>query len=1177
MNEANRGQQPESWLGTVIDKKYRLISLIGEGGMAMVFLAERLHLRDMVAIKVLRPRPSSNQDVMLRFQIEAAAAAKVKHPNVVTIYDFGITDSGVVYIVMELLEGPGLDLEMRRYGQMPVERALEILKPVCSALDAAHSLGLLHRDIKPSNIILHRGRYDISEVVKVVDFGIAKFSEANDLVVRTTEGIVLGTAEYMSPEQCQGFPLDGRSDIYSLAMVFYQMLSGRVAFDAQSTGDFLIKQVKEPPLPLSRFCSELPKQIEAVVMQALAKDPHARPPNALEFYSRLEAAAANADPGRFTVGTGSPRSSESTKQPAIDENRKPTPKFNCFAGRSGELSCLIEAWHTACSGGHRPFILLGEPGIGKTQLLEETCHRVAQTGAYTLQGRFYESSGVRSFIAIIADLKTLLNRAQSNPEQMSEIFGDGMERMIQQLGRDWRTGNLIGHISDDDQETRLQFFGALAQAFSTLSRHRPVLLALDDLHWADESAREFLAYLAHNTDRERILIIATARPSGEGESFKAWFKNFRRECEVLPLAHFNKQQAFEVLEAIFGRVAITEKQFYTLLTESGGNPYFLVELLRMLLAENRIKFNGTRWVFLDLDVRLPQSLVDLVELIVERMSPEAKHVLSTAAVVGEEFDPDLLQFLVKSDEEALDSLLRRGVENGLISHLPARERYRFNNTTIRRVLYDSQNKRMRRRLHRTVAEWLEGNRSEPPLFELAYHYYQSGELISAFRYAVLAADAARESFQIDELCKYLVWAEESLALMERAQSLESDALAGYLPADPVECGMVNLLATYRWLCGLSLVYRSRDDLAEEHLQRASSLAGMLDNHWLLGQICVTLGTSRIGSGTKSEAIDYFKQALEWYRQANNLEGQGQSLRSMSALYEQRGEYTLALDCARAAVDTARACDNRSLESFSLSSEAWMLCKLRRFEESALVARKALALARKAGDRAARCSCYNTVAEIYAEQGLYEEAIRPQRESLKIARALGNRRFELILTANLGEIYLRLGKYPEAEHYLLKVLKLLEVGSNRLLEQRTLQGLARVYVRLKKLPQAQAYIARAGTLGASMDILETRCEFFLAAAELLLAEGKHQEAIHQADEAITRARVLGSLENEWLLWLIKARAFIALGEVSQARDALVKCIVNIERAAETITDQSAREKYLAYEERRMAFELYEQLS
>ena len=204
MREGSR-PQTKGWLGTIIDRKYRLISPLGHGGMASVFLAERLHLRDSVAIKVLQTR--SDEDALKRFQVEAAAAAKVKHPNVVTIYDFGLTEDGTVYIVMEFLEGPGLDQEMHKLGRMSVERALEIIKPVCSAINAAHSVGLLHRDIKPPNIILHRSKHE-GEIVKVVDFGIAKFFESTDLVVKTSEGIVLGTAEYMSPEQCQGLDLD---------------------------------------------------------------------------------------------------------------------------------------------------------------------------------------------------------------------------------------------------------------------------------------------------------------------------------------------------------------------------------------------------------------------------------------------------------------------------------------------------------------------------------------------------------------------------------------------------------------------------------------------------------------------------------------------------------------------------------------------------------------------------------------------------------------------------------------------------------------------------------------------------------------------------------------------------------------------------------------------------------
>ncbi|MEW6731333.1 MAG: protein kinase [Acidobacteriota bacterium] len=1187
MNEEIR-PRPESWLGSVIDKKYRLLSPLGSGGMALVFLAERLHLRDMVAIKVLQPRAHSSSDALRRFQIEAAAAAKVKHPNVVTIYDFGFTDNGVVYIVMELLEGPGLDDELRRLGRFSIERTLEILKPVCSAIDAAHSLGLLHRDIKPPNIILHRGRYDISEVVKVLDFGIAKFFESDELVVRTSEGIVLGTAEYMSPEQCQGLPLDRRTDVYSLAMVCYHMLSGRLPFTAGETTEFLIKHVNEQPLPLRRAYNEISPEIEAIVMSALAKEPDERPASALEFYQRLDTAFNEMNTSQFSAVLAPLPAAhiptvnltkEITPTASMSAELGPAPaKFNCFVGRNTELSHLIDAWHAACAGEGRPLILLGEPGIGKTRLLEEFCNRVIETGAFVLRGRFYEMPGVRSFQTMILDLKNFLTRMQSRTEEMQATFGARADVLMRQLSRIWRTGGLVDHLSSwSDQETRLEYFSTLAQAFSLLSRRRPVLLALDDLHWADESARELLAYMVRSMSRERLLIVATGRPVGDNENFKEWLKNFRRECEVLTLSHFNRQQAFEVLEAIFGQVAITERQFKSLLEKSGGNPYFLVEILRLLMAEEHVKFDGEQWVFYNLNINIPPALIDFVELTLERIAKEARRIFTIAAVIGEEFNMDLLQHLTKLDEEALQGAIDRGIESSLVSPLPGRDCYRFNNTTIRRVLYDSLNKRARRRLHRFIAEWLETCRADIAIFQLAYHYYEAGELSSAFRQAVLAADAARESLQIDELRKYLGWAEESLAGLAELRQLEAAALVGELPTQAEAHEQVGLLANFRWLCGLSLVYRGRGDRAEEPLQQALAQAHLLNNSRLLGQIYTTLGVSRVNSGNKGEAIDFYKQALECYRQADYLDGQAHTLRNMSIIYEQRGDYTLALDCTQAAVETARACGNRGLESFSLSSEGWMLCKLRRFEEAALVVKKALELARRTAYQAARCACYNTVAEIYADQGLYQEAIKPRREALRIARALGNRHFELIITNNLGELYLNLDKYQEAENYFLKALKLLQSGTNQLFEQVTLHNLVRVCVKLKKMPQARAYLSRAETLNTTVDLLEQRCEFRMVMAELFFMDGKNREAIIEADQAITFARTLGSLEHEWLPLLIKARALIALSRLAQAKETLAKCIATIERGAETIADIPVRERYLAHSERQLAYQLYTQIA
>ncbi|KAF0249185.1 MAG: diguanylate cyclase domain-containing protein [bacterium] len=650
----------KGWLGTIIDKKYRLISPLGQGGMASVFLAERLHLRDTVAIKVLQTR--SDEDALRRFQVEAAAAAKVKHPNVVTIYDFGLTEDGTVYIVMELLEGPGLEQEMFRVGRMPIDRVVEIIKPVCSAINASHAVGLLHRDVKPPNIILHRSRHE-GEIVKVVDFGIAKFFESTDLAVKTSEGIVLGTAEYMSPEQCQGLDLDAQTDVYSLAVVCYQMITAKLPYDAATTGEYLVKHVRENPLPLRKRWESVAPEVEAVILRALDKNPQARPKGAMEFCYSLEQAALEVKAREKKVTSSSttesldrlikPRSA-AVKKIKIERE---APDFNTFVARASELSQLMRVWAATCRGEARPMLLLGNPGIGKTGLIAEFSRQIKKTEAFVFQARFYRTPGIRSFHVVIGDLKNLFSSLQSSPEKLSHLFGNKAETIIEPLTRVWQTGKLVENLINKDQNSQQQYFGLLSQVFALMSRRSPLLLTLDDLNWADETARDLFDYLTRTLINEKVLIVATSRLVGEDEGFGQWLKARQRECETLILTPFNRQHIYEILESIFEQPLFTEIQFNTLLSDSGGNPYFLIEHLRLLVTEGKIKFDGKQWVCQDFKELMPTSLVDLVDLTLEQMSAPAQHALKIAAVIGEDFEFNILQNIAELEEENTQEIL----------------------------------------------------------------------------------------------------------------------------------------------------------------------------------------------------------------------------------------------------------------------------------------------------------------------------------------------------------------------------------------------------------------------------------------------------------------------------------------------------------------------------------------
>jgi hypothetical protein len=284
-------------IGSVIADRYHVIRKLGEGGMGQVYLAEHVKMGRMSAIKVMTPSLVHDTDAVGRFNREAANASRINHPNIAAIYDFGETSDGLIYLAMEFVEGESLTRLCEALGALPAPRAAEIARQVASALEAAHERGIVHRDLKPDNIMISRGR-DGADLVKVVDFGIAKAAEgAGQKVTRT--GLVVGTPEYMSPEQLTGDTLDGRSDLYALALVTFNMLTGMLPFPGQTTQEALLKRLTDRPLSLAEARPDLawPPALQAVLDRALSRLASDRYQHASEFGSALVAAVAGSNAG----------------------------------------------------------------------------------------------------------------------------------------------------------------------------------------------------------------------------------------------------------------------------------------------------------------------------------------------------------------------------------------------------------------------------------------------------------------------------------------------------------------------------------------------------------------------------------------------------------------------------------------------------------------------------------------------------------------------------------------------------------------------------------------------------------------------------------------------------------------------------------------------------------------
>jgi hypothetical protein len=326
-----RSAAPASDLvGQVVADRYHVIKKLGEGGMGQVYLAEHVKMGRRSAIKVMNPSMVHDPDAVARFNREASNASRITHPNVCAIYDFGETPEGLIYLAMEFIEGEPLTDLLEREGALPVPRAVGIFAQVADALQAAHDLGIVHRDLKPDNIMLAQKKG--ADQVKVVDFGIAKAvggDESGQKVTKT--GLVVGTPEFMSPEQLSGDKLDGRSDLYSLALVFYRMLAGKLPFEATTVQETMIKRLTDEPTKLAASRPDLsfPAGLQPVLDTALTRNPVERYQTVTKFAADVASVTG--------VGRAASAAIPQTRAPAADTEGK-TQLLDTSAGKTQRIS-----------------------------------------------------------------------------------------------------------------------------------------------------------------------------------------------------------------------------------------------------------------------------------------------------------------------------------------------------------------------------------------------------------------------------------------------------------------------------------------------------------------------------------------------------------------------------------------------------------------------------------------------------------------------------------------------------------------------------------------------------------------------------------------------------------------------------------------------------------------------
>jgi tetratricopeptide (TPR) repeat protein/predicted Ser/Thr protein kinase len=680
---------------------YRVEALLGRGGMGVVYRALDLALDRPVALKILSPELAEDVRFRERFLTESRLAASLDHPNIVPVYDAGEV-GGELYIAMRYVEGSDLK-RLLAGGPLAKERAVALVSQVARALDAAHERGLVHRDVKPSNVLI-----DEREHVYLADFGLSRRLGEAGAALGVAQS--LGTVDYVSPEQIRGEQADGRADLYSLGCLLYECLAGKPPFVRSSDAATLFAHLEEEPPGLP--------QLDKVMSTALAKEPDDRYQSGHELV-------------------------EAARWPVFAEERGP------FVGRDRELERLRDAVDDALAGHGRLVMLVGEPGIGKTQTAIELGRYAVERGARVLWGRCYEGEGAPSYWPWVQAIRAYVGVC--DPGLLHAELGGGaaaLAEVVPEL-REGLTELRPPPVLADEKQARFRFLDSLASFLRRVADRQPLMLVLDDLHAADAGSLMVLEFVAHEVTGTHLLLVGTYRDIelGRGHPLSQTLAELTREqlFERVLLGGLTERDVERFLAATVG-VDPPEELVRTVHRQTEGNPLFVTEIVRLLDQEGKLTpeaITESR----DWSVRVPEGVREVIGRRLDRLSPSCNEILRLASVIGREFGLDQLAKLPRgpSDEKLLEAV-EEALAARVVEELPgAAGRFRFTHALVQEVLAAELSTTRRARLHAVIADALEdvyGDDAEAHAAELAYHFAEAATVEKLIRYSRLAGEQA---------------------------------------------------------------------------------------------------------------------------------------------------------------------------------------------------------------------------------------------------------------------------------------------------------------------------------------------------------------------------------------------------------------------------------------------------
>jgi len=1136
---------PQDRLAGIQLGHYRVHARIAIGGMGEVYLAQDVRLGRLVALKLLPQTFFEDTDRLKRFEREARAASALNHPNIVTIYEIGKAEQGP-FIAMELVEGKTLREIIQE--RPPISTVLQIARQMAAALRVAHAAGIVHRDIKPENVIVRSDGY-----AKVFDFGLAKMSDrglqqhlytqssdshaSTEVSVNTNPGMILGTIVYMSPEQARAETIGSSTDIFSLGVVMYELATGQHPFKRQSQVDTLHMITSQQPLSPSRLDPEVPRALDNLILQMLNKESKLRP-TASEVETTLSGLVDKNADVRIDLASETPHT----------------------VGRQKERTQLQDAFLSMTSGRGVIYCIAGEPGIGKTTLVEDFLRDLSgQSRNYILaRGRCSERlAGTEAYLPLLDALEAL-------------VRGDGGESIVRAMklvAPTWYSLMLpTGAVTFSSEETSLKAVSQermkreLGALMEEVSRLRPLVLFIDDLHWADVSTVDFFPYLASKFDSLQVMIVATYRPS---ELFltKHPFMQVKLElqtrgnCKEIHLEFLNREDVDDYLKLEFPAHKFPEQFSALIHNRTEGSPLFMVELLKYLRDQKTIVLGDLGWkltqsVF-EIERHLPESVRSMVQKKVDQLSADDHRLLAVASVQGYEFDSAVIAKVLSVDpveiEERLEHLDRvhsfvRLAREQELPDLTLTLHYRFVHVLYQNALYQSLTPGRRSSLSATVAQAIEsfvGDQARIVASELAFLWEVARDFRRASDYFLLAAKNAARVFANQEAIELARRGLTSLEKLpdtpERAQKEltlhitlgvplmaikgygASEVAQSYTRARELSQRLKESPRAFLIVAGLWAYYMIRAELttarelAEQCLRLAEQVPTFLvQAHWMMENTLLHLGDLELAQDYSEKGIAFYdpkhhRSYASRYGHDLNVARLSHSARTLWLL----GYPDLSLKRVEEALNFAEKLAHRPSKAFALFLASyihecrgeWMMTQRR--------AQAAIAISREL--ELANWPTWSSImlGRALTEQGKTHEGIALILESLAELRLMGSEISRAHFLALLAESLQKEGRTQEAFSCIHEALEASDQSNERyyepelhrlkgelLLAQLDSNGAAGIPTDNGNVTEAHQCFDRAIQIARHQAAKSLELRAVMSQAKLLRRQGKSADAHNQ---------------------------------------------------------------------------------